>query len=186
MPLDLKPLAYGLLNIFSASVRVITACMSPCMQCLGPALDAVDMHGTISILQPKAVVSARAGRCVCKQGQSSDILMACQFRLHAVKQLYIALHTALLNDATDLSLILQAVFQTFNFRFTYCLTLIHTLTTIVGLWLFAGLGLFQRKPIPLPKKAPLAAAFAAYIAFGNLNLRVNTVGFYQVNTEQQS
>lgn len=54
----------------------------------------------------------------------------------------------------------QAVFSKYSFHFTYTLTLIHTVTTLVGMWLLSAVfGLFAAKPLPLKKVAPLAAAF---------------------------
>jgi hypothetical protein len=54
----------------------------------------------------------------------------------------------------------KAVFTKYSFRFTYMLTLIHTLFTLVGMWVMSsGMGLFVVKPLPLGKVTPLAAAF---------------------------
>ena len=54
----------------------------------------------------------------------------------------------------------KAVFVKFGFHFTYMLTLIHTLFTLVGMWVMSsGMGLFVVKPLPLGKVTPLAAAF---------------------------
>lgn len=54
----------------------------------------------------------------------------------------------------------KAVFSHHNFYFTYALTLIHTLFTLVGMWFMSsGMGLFVKKPLPVSKVAPLAAAF---------------------------
>ena len=54
----------------------------------------------------------------------------------------------------------KTVFAVHGFRFTYTLTLIHTLFTFVGMWVMSsGMGLFVVKPLPLGKVTPLAAAF---------------------------
>ncbi|KAG2438048.1 hypothetical protein HXX76_005660 [Chlamydomonas incerta] len=74
----------------------------------------------------------------------------------------------------------KAVFQTYGFHFTYALTWIHTVFTLVGMRLFAVGGMFQVKSIPQARLVPLAAAYVAYIVLCNLSLKVNTVGFYQV------
>ncbi|KAG2450668.1 hypothetical protein HYH02_004508 [Chlamydomonas schloesseri] len=74
----------------------------------------------------------------------------------------------------------KAVFQTYGFHFTYALTWIHTVFTLVGMRVFAAGGMFQVKSIPQPRLVPLAAAYVAYIVLCNLSLKVNTVGFYQV------
>jgi solute carrier family 35 protein E3 len=74
----------------------------------------------------------------------------------------------------------KAVFQTYSFHYTYALTWIHTLFTLLGMRVFAASGWFTVKPIPQPKLVTLALAYVAYIVLCNLSLKVNTVGFYQV------
>lgn len=55
---------------------------------------------------------------------------------------------------------MQAVFSKYSFHFTYTLTLIHTVTTVVGMWVLSSVfGLFVVKPLSLRKVTPLAAAF---------------------------
>ena len=39
----------------------------------------------------------------------------------------------------------KAVLSIFNFKFVYCLTLIHTVVTMVGMWMFAAGGIFEIK-----------------------------------------
>ncbi len=39
----------------------------------------------------------------------------------------------------------KAVLSVFNFKFVYCLTLIHTIVTMVGMWMFAAGGIFEIK-----------------------------------------
>ena len=39
----------------------------------------------------------------------------------------------------------KAVLSIFNFKFVYCLTLIHTIVTMVGMWMFAAGGIFEIK-----------------------------------------
>ncbi|KAK9823750.1 hypothetical protein WJX72_005144 [[Myrmecia] bisecta] len=68
----------------------------------------------------------------------------------------------------------KAVLSNFGFSFTYALTLIHTCTTVVGMLVFARLGLFEVKKMAKRDVAPLAAAYVAYIVFSNLNLKLNT------------
>ncbi|GLC35896.1 hypothetical protein PLESTF_001237400 [Pleodorina starrii] len=74
----------------------------------------------------------------------------------------------------------KAVFQTYGFHFTYALTWIHTVFTLVGMRVFATGGMFSVKAISQRRLVPLAAAYVAYIVLCNLSLKVNTVGFYQV------
>jgi hypothetical protein len=61
------------------------------------------------------------------------------------------------------------------------LTLIHTLTTLVGMKLFAYLGMYEPKRLSKLSVAPLAASFVGYIVLNNLNLQMNTVSFYQIS-----
>ena len=74
----------------------------------------------------------------------------------------------------------KIVFANFGFSFTYALTWIHTLFTLLGMHVFAAWGVFQPKPLPQSQLALLAGAYVAYIVLCNLSLKVNTVGFYQV------
>ncbi len=80
----------------------------------------------------------------------------------------------------------KAVFQTYGFHFTYALTWIHTVFTLVGMRIFAAAGMFPVKAISQRRLVPLAAAYVAYIVLCNLSLKVNTVGFYQVRTRRRA
>lgn len=75
----------------------------------------------------------------------------------------------------------KAVMTTFGFHFIYALTLIHTITTLVGMKVFAYMGLYEAKKLPKISIAPLAGAYVGYIVLNNLNLQLNTVGFYQIS-----
>lgn len=74
----------------------------------------------------------------------------------------------------------KAVFSHYNYNFTFALTWIHTLFTLVGMRVFANCGMFTPKPLPQSKLVPLAVGFVSYIVLCNLSLKINTVGFYQV------
>ena len=75
----------------------------------------------------------------------------------------------------------KAVMTTFGFHFIYALTLIHTLATLVGMKVFAYFGMYEKKKLPKMSIASLAAAYVGYIVLNNLNLKMNTVGFYQIS-----
>jgi len=75
----------------------------------------------------------------------------------------------------------KAVMTTFGFKFIYALTLIHTLCTLVGMQIFCCAGMFEKKVLAKKALAPLAAAYVGYIVLNNLNLQINTVGFYQIS-----
>lgn len=53
----------------------------------------------------------------------------------------------------------KMVFQVFKFNFAYTLTLLHTLTTVMGMSLFLRLGFFEKKILPKASIASLAAAY---------------------------
>ena len=75
----------------------------------------------------------------------------------------------------------KAVMTTFGFKFIYALTLIHTITTLFGMKAFAAFGMFEPKTLPKLSIAPLAGSYVGYIVLNNLNLQLNTVGFYQIS-----
>ncbi|KAK9830364.1 hypothetical protein WJX72_011308 [[Myrmecia] bisecta] len=83
-------------------------------------------------------------------------------------------------SATGIVFANKAVLSNFGFSFTYALTLIHTCTTLVGMMVFCRMGMFEVKAVPKRAVAPLAAAYVGYIVLCNLNLQLNTVGFYQI------
>lgn len=72
------------------------------------------------------------------------------------------------------------MFAVYRFHFTYALTFIHTLFTMLGMHLFLQHGLFEKKVVPKLTLVPLAAAYVGYIVLCNLNLNLNPVGFYQI------
>ena len=90
---------------------------------------------------------------------------------------------ALLNIVSASSIVFanKAVMTTFGFHFIYALTLIHTLATLVGMKVFAYFGMFEKKKLPKLSIASLAGAYVGYIVLNNLNLQMNTVGFYQIS-----
>lgn len=89
---------------------------------------------------------------------------------------------ALMNIASATGIVFanKAVFSVFQFHFTYALTFVHTLVTMLGMQGFLQAGLFEEKNVPKHKLLPLAAAYVGYIVLCNLNLNLNPVGFYQI------
>lgn len=65
------------------------------------------------------------------------------------------------------------VFTVLQFRFVYALTLVHVLTTLLGMQIFAVLGLYERKPLPVRPLLSLAAAFVGYIVCWNVSLQAS-------------
>lgn len=84
-------------------------------------------------------------------------------------------------SATGIVFANKAVFTVFQFHFTYALTLIHTVVTLLGMQGFLRAGIFEVKKVPARKLWPLAASYVGYIVFCNLNLNWNPVGFYQIS-----
>jgi len=76
----------------------------------------------------------------------------------------------------------KLVFVRLRFHFPITLVLVHMLVTLVGLNLAARMGAFERKgSLPRSELLALAMAYVAYNCTSQLNLRVNTVGFYQIS-----
>lgn len=67
----------------------------------------------------------------------------------------------------------KAVFQHYDFHFTYALTWIHTVFTLVGMRVFASAGMFQVKPIQQALLVKLSLSYVAYIVLCNLSLKVS-------------
>lgn len=68
----------------------------------------------------------------------------------------------------------KTVFSVLGFHFVYTLTLLHVLTTLVGMQVFAMLGFYERKKLPFRPLLSLSAAFVGYIVFWNIALQVPT------------
>jgi hypothetical protein len=67
----------------------------------------------------------------------------------------------------------KTVFTVLNFRFVYTLTLLHVVTTLLGMRIFAALGFYERRPLPIRPLLSLSASFVGYIVFWNLSLQVD-------------
>ncbi|KAK9915489.1 hypothetical protein WJX75_009938 [Coccomyxa subellipsoidea] len=100
-----------------------------------------------------------------------------------VSEFYKPVAYGLLNIVTASGIVFanKAVLTTFGFHFIYALTLIHTITTLLGMKVFCYLGMYEAKKLPKMAIAPLAGAYVGYIVLNNLNLQLNTVGFYQIS-----
>lgn len=61
----------------------------------------------------------------------------------------------------------KAVFQTYGFHFTYALTWIHTVFTLVGMRVFAAGGMFQVRPRQHPRLPSGLASIRPYDAYGS-------------------
>ena len=78
----------------------------------------------------------------------------------------------------------KIVLSVLQFQFVYSLTLLHVVTTILGLQAFALFGLFERKLLPLRPLLTLSGAFVGYIVFWNLSLQVrHSTGIYALQHE---
>jgi solute carrier family 35 protein E3 len=71
------------------------------------------------------------------------------------------------------------VFTTDKFNFGTVLTVIHFLTTTVGLEILARSGFFEKKVLSISAVLPLSVAFSGFVVLTNLSLQFNSVGFCQ-------
>ena len=74
----------------------------------------------------------------------------------------------------------KTLFTHFGFHFVYALTLVHVITTLAGMHLFAAMGLYERKRLPITPLLSLATAFVGYIVFWNISLQVQPSPHHQV------
>ena len=71
-----------------------------------------------------------------------------------------------------------------GFHFMVFLSFLHFLFTTIGTRIMLMMGLFSYQPAPLSGILPVAAGSLLSVAFMNLNLSYNSVGFYQVCRRQ--
>ncbi|KAF8056764.1 RD21A [Scenedesmus sp. PABB004] len=74
----------------------------------------------------------------------------------------------------------KVVLGTLGFRFPICLTWLHSAVTWAGLQAMARGGVFEPQHVPLQHSLPIAAAYTGFIAFSNISIHINTVGFFQI------
>ncbi len=67
-----------------------------------------------------------------------------------------------------------------GFHFMVFLSFLHFLFTTIGTRVMLMMGLFSYQPAPLSGILPVATGSLLSVAFMNLNLSYNSVGFYQV------
>ena len=67
-----------------------------------------------------------------------------------------------------------------GFHFMVFLSFLHFLFTTIGTRVMLMMGIFTYQPAPLSGILPVAAGSLLSVAFMNLNLSYNSVGFYQV------
>ncbi len=80
----------------------------------------------------------------------------------------------------------KTVFSVLGFQFVYTLTLLHVVTTLAGMQLFALLGFYERKKLPFRPLLSLSAAFVGYIVFWNIALQVTSVLIFYSLREAKS
>lgn len=91
--------------------------------------------------------------------------------------LYIFFNVAV---AVSIVFVNKAIFVVYAFNFPIALTLLHLVFTAFGLRVLASMRFFEVKKIAVKDVIDLAAAYVGYVVLGNLSLKVNTVGFYQI------
>ena len=75
----------------------------------------------------------------------------------------------------------KLVFESFKFRFTTMLTVMHYVVTLVGLEILAAVGVFAKQSSPTtPRLLLLSAVVGTAPALNNLSLSLNNLGFYQI------
>ncbi|KAF8056748.1 slc35e3 [Scenedesmus sp. PABB004] len=74
----------------------------------------------------------------------------------------------------------KVILGTLGFRFPICLTWLHSAVTWAGLQAMARGGVFEPQHVPLQHSLPIAAAYTGFIAFSNISIHINTVGFFQI------
>jgi len=94
-----------------------------------------------------------------------------------VKVIYI-----IINIILSLSLVLLNKWIYSRIKFpNLSLTLIHFISTFIGLIIIKSLNIFSPKSIESIKSLiPLAFTFAGFVVFCNLSLQFNTIGTYQI------
>jgi hypothetical protein len=68
-----------------------------------------------------------------------------------------------------------------GYNFMVFLSFLHFLFTTFGTRVLLSMGFFSYTPAPLSGVLPVALGSLLSVAFMNLNLSTNSVGFYQVN-----
>jgi len=71
------------------------------------------------------------------------------------------------------------IFQHHNFTFGTLLTVIHFVTTFLGLEVCLRMGMFVKSAIEVRAILGLCASFCGFVVLTNLSLQYNSVGFYQ-------
>ena len=75
----------------------------------------------------------------------------------------------------------KMVLFTHRFRFAVTLTWLHAVFTTVGMAAMARCGVFERKPVPWARTAPVAAVYVGFVVLNNLSIQLNPLGFYQMS-----
>ncbi|KAK9842031.1 hypothetical protein WJX81_004974 [Elliptochloris bilobata] len=112
-----------------------------------------------------------------RQGRPVDIAMTGLRPEHWWAFSYVMLNMV---SATGIVFANKLVLSVLDFHFVYALTFVHSAFTMVGMWLFAAVGMFEVKRLAARQVFPLAAAFVGYVVLWNLSLQLNPVGFYQL------
>lgn len=88
-----------------------------------------------------------------------------------------------LSIASSVSIILinKYLMSTYNFHFPLSLTACHFVFQAVFMELSALRGDFERQPIPFRERMIMSAMSVGSVGFMNINLKVNSVGMYQVS-----
>lgn len=74
----------------------------------------------------------------------------------------------------------KIVYSIFDYNYATFLTVLHFITTFIGLYVLQKVNYFQTRVVKIADVIPLCLAFCGFVIFNNLSLQENTVGFYQL------
>lgn len=82
--------------------------------------------------------------------------------------------------ATGIVFANKIVFKTYGFRYATLMTALHFVTTTIGGRICGMFGFYTPQRLNHMDILPITISFASFVAFNNLSLEYNTVGFYQL------
>ena len=133
----------------AAELLVIHEAVTPKRGALGAARDIAREYSNVSCCVPQASLDLQAitrglSRPAPFKGEGRTVSWAYRMSLQAhIKPIVYGIFNV--GVGCGIVFVNKAVLSVFNFKFVYCLTLIHTIVTMVGMWMFAAGGIFEIK-----------------------------------------
>lgn len=81
--------------------------------------------------------------------------------------------------------IIKALMSIYSFKFATTISGFHFLVCAWAVWGAESLGYIEKADMPLRDSLTFAAVGGLSIAFANISLLLNSVGFYQVKTARR-